>query len=49
MNKASGGDGIPAELFQILKEINPKYSLEVLQERGPLPGPKTGLLPNTWK
>ena len=33
----------------ILKEINPKYSLEVLQERGPLPGPKTGLLPNTWK
>ena len=30
MNKASGGDGIPAELFQILKEISPKYSLEGL-------------------
>ena len=29
-NKASGGDGIPAERFQILKEINPEYSLEGL-------------------
>ena len=31
----------------ILKEINPEYSLEVLQEEGPLPGPETGLLSNT--
>ena len=29
-NKASGGDGIPVELFQILKEISPEYSLEGL-------------------
>ena len=33
----------------ILKEINPEYSLEVLQEEGPLPGPETGLLSNTQK
>ena len=30
MNKASGGDGIPVELFQILKEISSEYSLEGL-------------------
>ena len=30
MNKAGGGDGIPTELFQILKEISPEYSLEGL-------------------
>ena len=29
-NKASGGDGIPVELFQILKEISSEYSLEGL-------------------
>ena len=33
----------------ILKEIIPEYSLEVLQEEGPLPGPETGLLSNTQK
>ena len=33
----------------ILKEIIPEYLLEVLQEGGPLPGPKTGLLSNTQK
>ena len=31
----------------ILKEINLEYSLEVLQEGGPLPGPETGLLSKT--
>ena len=31
----------------ILKEISPEYSLQVLQEEGPLPGPKTGLLDKT--
>ena len=31
----------------IIKEISPEYSLQVLQEGGPLPGPKTGLLSNT--
>ena len=30
LNKASGSDGIPVELFQILKEINPEYSMEGL-------------------
>ena len=30
MNKASGGDRIPVELLQILKEINPGCSLEGL-------------------
>ena len=33
MNKASGGDGIPVELFNILKEISPEYSLEGLMLR----------------
>ena len=33
----------------ILKKISPGCSLEVLQERGPLWGPKTGLLSNIWK
>ena len=28
MNKASGGDGIPAELFQILKDDNMPANLE---------------------
>ena len=31
----------------ILKKISPEYSLQVLQEEGPLPGPKTGLLDKT--
>ena len=26
-----------------------KYMMYVLQEGGPLPGPETGLLSNTWK
>ena len=30
MNKASGGEGILVELFQILKEISPEYSLKEL-------------------
>ena len=39
MNKASGGDGIPAELFQILKDDVVKYDamkvlLSVCQEFG---------------
>ena len=29
-NKASGGDGISAELLKILKEISPEYSLKGL-------------------
>ena len=29
MNKASGGDGIPVELFQILKDDAVKYSLGI--------------------
>ena len=34
-NKARGGDGIPAELFQILKEISPVYSMEGLMLKLP--------------
>ena len=41
MNKASGGDGIPVELFQILKDnaeegflISPCYSLELCIQMG---------------
>ena len=30
VHEPSGGDGIPAELFQILKDTNPEYSLEGL-------------------
>ena len=36
-NKASGGNGIPVELFQILKEINPEYSLKELILKPPSP------------
>ena len=32
MNKASGGDGIPAELFQILKDDTVKVLLSVCQQ-----------------
>ena len=34
MNKASGGDGIPAELFQILKDDAMKVLLSICQEFG---------------
>ena len=33
MNKASGGDGIPAELFQILKDDASKVMFKILQAR----------------
>ena len=29
MNKASGGDGIPVELFQILKDYSVKYAVNM--------------------
>ena len=32
MNKASGGDGIPAELFQILKDDAVKVLLSICQQ-----------------
>ena len=35
------------EVTQLL--VNPDRSLDLLQEGGPLPAPKTGLLSNTWK
>ena len=34
MNKASGGDGIPAELFQILKEDAVKMLHSICQQIG---------------
>ena len=34
MNKASGGDGIPVELFQILKDDALKISLLLLNRKG---------------
>ena len=36
MNKASGGDGIPAELFQILKDD----AVKLLQSIGNVDGPR---------
>ena len=36
MNKASGGDGIPAELFQILKDDAMKVLHSICQQIGKL-------------
>ena len=43
MNKVSGGDGIPAELFQILKDDAVKCCLQYPRKFGKLSsGPRTG-------
>ena len=43
MNKASGGDGIPVELFQILKDDAAKVLHSICQQIGKLSsGPRTG-------
>ena len=43
MNKAGGGDGIPVELFQILKDDAVKVLHSIRQQLGKLSsGPKTG-------
>ena len=43
MNKASGGDGIPGELFQILKDDAVKVLHSICQQLGKLSsGPRTG-------
>ena len=39
-NKASGGDGIPAELFQILKDDAVKMLHSICQQIGKLSNPK---------
>ena len=44
MNKASGGDGIPIELFQILKDDAVKMLLSICQQIW-----KTQQLPQDWK
>ena len=44
MNKASGGDGIPAELFQILKDDAVKVLHSICQQIW-----KTGQWPQDWK
>ena len=33
----------------ILGDSGNMWLVELLQEGGPIPGPETGLLPNTWK
>ena len=43
-NKASGGDGIPAELFQILKDDAVKVLHSICQQIG-----KTQQWPQDWK
>ena len=43
-NKASGGDGIPAELFQILKDDAVKVLYSICQQIG-----KTQQWPQDWK
>ena len=43
-NKASGGDGIPAELFQILKDDAVKVLYSIRQQIG-----KTQQWPQDWK
>ena len=43
-NKASGGDGIPAELFQILKDDAVKVLHSICQQIG-----KTQQWPQHWK
>ena len=42
MNKASGGDGIPVELLQILKEDAVKVRTEYASKFGKLSGHRTG-------
>ena len=44
MNKASGGDGIPVELFQILKDNSVKVLLSICQQIW-----KTQQWPHDWK
>jgi len=44
MNKASGGDGIPAELFQVLKDDTVKVLHSICQQIW-----KTQQLPQDWK
>ena len=44
INKASGGDGIPAELFQILKDDSVKVLHSICQQIW-----KTQLWPQDWK
>ena len=44
MNKASGGDGIPVELFQILKDDAVKVLLSICQQIW-----KTQQWPQDWK
>ena len=44
MNKASGGDGIPAELFKILKDDSVKVLQSIWQKVG-----KTQQWPQDWK
>ena len=44
MNKASGGDGIPVELFQILKDDAVKVLHSICQKIG-----KTQQQPQDWK
>ena len=44
MNKASGGDGIPVELFQILKEDTEKVLHSICQQMW-----KTQQWPQDWK
>ena len=44
MNKASGGDGIPVELFQILKDDTVKVLHSIWQQIG-----KTQQWPQDWK
>ena len=42
MNKASGGDGIPIELFQILKDDAVKVLNSICQQIGKTAGDRTG-------
>ena len=42
MNKASGGDGIPVELFQILKNDAVKVLHSICQQIWKTPGHRTG-------
>ena len=44
LNKAGGGDGIPAELFQILKDVAVKVLYSVYQQIW-----KTQQWPQDWK
>ena len=44
MNKASGGDGIPAELFQILKDVAVKVLQSICQQIW-----RTQQWPQDWK